>query len=324
MNFYQYFAARGGSPRAGPNPPPVPPDPPTIVPGFGLGVFSDASAPSDSLKSFNQANIMWNAVQSGGPSSFVWTAVDNALAAADSVGKKCILRMVANWTGFQKASPDWLFDTFGADVWTDFPGTPTPSMRCPVPNDPVYMTHWENFMEVFGPRYDTDDRLLAVQNNGGGRYGEWQFEGLTGVSTAQKAAAIEWHMDIYRQYLPSKAIIGTSNGFSGGTYEASLLNYSVQTLGFWIGNYNGSGTPQAFLRDAINALASETYVFLERENNGNTATLATGFEANMDLHFSQYPNVDMMTINSDSFADAPTKAQLQSLVIDRLRVGGPA
>jgi hypothetical protein len=262
--------------------------------------------------SFNNPVIMWNSIESC-HGTYDWSGVEAALENASRASKYSIPRLVANWTNYEKAAPDWLFDDLGAEVWTGF------TYRCPVSWDPIYQEAFAVLLKVFGERYDGDPRIMAVQIICGGRYGEWNNgnPGQPGYSHAKFADAIRWHIDAYRDALPKTNLITPSNGFAGGEYEGDLLNHAVHDKGYWIGNYSGANNPGAALAP-LQDLEDETILFLERENHGEQCTMAEGFEDRMTQMFDQLtPN--LLTLNEASFTDPETREDLQS-VIDRLEV----
>jgi hypothetical protein len=235
---------------------------------------------------------------------FDWSAVDAAINASASSGRKTMLRIDAG-----AYSPSWVPNQL---TFSFKPPGKQPYMRVTMPRtwDPTYVADWTEFITAYGARYDNDPRVTRIEMPGGGWLGEmglpqwpgWIKAGYTDPLMekawvkfiAAYRAAFPHHpsaldfaqpLSVYYQSKITPTVIaygatyGASvnfqeNGLNGSTSESgtvfkTILHYSATTkVGWqlWAGNLSVSELMQSF-KTAHDSHASYVEVYLSNCTN---------------------------------------------------------
>lgn len=107
-----------------------------------------------------EIKILWSKVE---PSEGVrnWTPIDQEISYAASLNKKISITVSGS------AVPAWVW-SMGARSYTLSGGD-----KIPLPNDPVFLAKWGNFISAFGARYDANPTVNYVMVAGIGHTVEW-------------------------------------------------------------------------------------------------------------------------------------------------------
>jgi hypothetical protein len=235
---------------------------------------------------------------------FDWSAVDAAISASASSGRKTMLRIDAG-----AYSPSWVPNQL---TFSFKPPGKQPFMKVTMPRtwDPTYVADWTGFIKVYGARYDNDPRVTRIEMPGGGWLGEMGLPQWPGWIKAgysdplmEKAwanfiaayrAAFPHHpsaldfaqpLSVYYQSQITPAVIaygatyGASvnfqeNGLKGSTSESgtvfkTILHYSATTkVGWqlWAGNLSVTELMQSF-KTVHDSHASYVEVYLSNCTN---------------------------------------------------------
>jgi hypothetical protein len=122
--------------------------------------------------------------------SFDWSAIDAAVSAATTYGKKITLHVLAS---AYASPPSWVY-TDGAQSYTY--ATPTGTTKTdPVPWDSIFLARWETFVSALASHLTASGGLARIQY----------------VSVAVP--------------VPEMSLVGCTNGLLGGTLAYSRANY---------------------------------------------------------------------------------------------------
>jgi Carbohydrate binding module (family 6)/Bacterial Ig-like domain (group 2) len=110
-----------------------------------------------------------------GINNFNWSAIDNVLAQQAVLGNHTILQVNIDPANGTSDLPDYLY---GQVPFVFYPGNPATGAvpdSCPDWNDTELMAAMLNFIDSFGRRYNSDDKVGMVHLGLYGMWGEWHI-----------------------------------------------------------------------------------------------------------------------------------------------------
>ena len=295
---------------------------PAVVQNVGSGLFVFAAR--DAL-SFDQANsaggnplILWSELE---PQQGVydWTALDQAIAAAQSSGRQVVPRIYTNVDFFGKATPDWFFALPGASFYYSSQAAQAQGIKEPVPWDPAFKQQFGAFLAALGARYDGNPAIAFFQTNaGGGLYGEliMSVSGMMppGYTPQLQVDTSAWWLDQWLAAFPNTHLSYMINELGYGVGEV-MADYAAK-LGVYL-QQNSPWLSQAAV-DIFRKNQNRTGIVLEIEDSGCQSATGPAFDAMIAHIFSYGFAIDYLELCEKSFDDPATNAKLPS-VISRLR-----
>ncbi|HEX5368916.1 MAG TPA: beta-galactosidase [Dehalococcoidia bacterium] len=291
---------------------------PTVLQNVGSGLFVFGAR--DAV-SFDQANssggnplLLWSELE---PQQGVydWTALDQAIAAAQSTGRKIVPRIYTNVDYFAQATPDWFFGLSGASSYFTSLEAQAAGIRSPVPWDPVYKDQFATFLMALGARYNGNPSIAFFQTNaGGGLYGELilSVEGMVppGYAPQLQVDTSAWWLNQWLAAFPTTHL----------SYMINELGYGIgQVMADYAANYGvylQQNTPW-LSQDAVDIFRrnqNRTGIVLEVEDAGCGSATGPAFDAMISHIFSYGFAIDYLDLCEQSFDDPGTAAKLPSVL----------
>ncbi len=241
-----------------------------------------------------------------------WRPLDDALAAADSVGRTIVPRVYTN-RNISPAAPDWYFALPGAEGYYPSSGAQSRGILSPNPLNVIFTSKFEKFLTALGDRYDGDPRIEFFQTNAGmGKYGEltWgypaEFRPPGYTVEANLATVLAW-IDRWQQAFPNTELVLMVNYIGFGIAETASA-YAADR-GVYLQQNHPWIVPKAVALFTANQ--DKTKLIMEVEDAGcRSSTTAKGFDEMMGTVFGYGFPIDYLTLCNQSFTDAATAAKL--------------
>jgi hypothetical protein len=249
-----------------------------------------------------------------------WSALDAALAGGAANGQTIVPRILTNADLFGQATPNWFFNTPGAQSYYPSLEAQTQQMRAPVPWDPVFKRKFGAFLAALGERYNGNPGIEFFQTNaGGGLYGEIVLTGSDmypgGTNADIQKKTIRYWLDRWIEAFPDTRLslmvneVGYNIAESAAAYAASRGVY-LQQNSPWL-------SPAAVALFTANQ--RKTGIVLEVEDAGCQSATGPAFDQMTQIIFAYGFPIDYLSLCGQSFEDPSTFERIPA-VIDRLRV----
>jgi hypothetical protein len=166
----------------------------------------------------------WNQIETA-PGVYNWSAVDAAIAASSSSGRRTMLRIDGGAT-----SPSWVPDQLTMSFQSMGPqGAQTVTM--PRTWTSTYLADFTTFIRAYGARYNSNRAVTRIEMTGGGYQGEMalpQWPGWidAGYTDPLMTSAWEQLISTYKAAFPSKQL-GLDYGEPLQTYYHSNIDPAV-------------------------------------------------------------------------------------------------
>jgi len=161
-----------------------------------------------------------------------WTAFETEVNRIVQGGRHVIPRFYIDYPGKPNYMPDFLLDNIGYKV-------PMRDDNTPVWNDDTLIVALENFISLFGAKYDGDQRFLMIEAGLNGYWGEWHCyperdwemnqTNKDRIIKAYNAAFKKTHIALRHAGHPGTVALAKSLGY----YDDSFCYQTICTGGDW-------------------------------------------------------------------------------------------
>jgi len=286
-------------------------------------------APGDSLAWFPGCNVVylrlpwsWLEPEEG---RFNWNAIDTPAQQWLARGAQIAFRITVSETMREGATPEWVAKAGARTIRWNWPmgrAADGAFWEC-VPDDPVFLEKYGNFLKAFAARYDGRPEVAFVDIGSVGIWGEGHTDRTIQLTPEETQRIVKRHIDLHRQFI-RKSLLVVNDDFTcsrrGQTSEA--MDYALQLGLGWrddsimVDNPRDKGwdfyfhAPQAraFAEKAPTILEIGHYSYLKRKDNWSEATLLKSIEDHHAAYLSIHGDPREML---DENPEAVRKANLR-------------
>lgn len=255
-------------------------------------------APGDSLAWFPGCNVVylrlpwgWLEPEEG---RFNWNAIDTPAQQWIARGAQIAFRITVSET-LRDATPAWVARAGAKTIRWNWPTGRDPNGRfweC-VPDDPVFLEKFGNFLRAFAARYDGRPEVAFIDVGSVGIWGEGHTDRTIGLSPEETQRIVKTHVDLHRQFFKrSRLVVNDDYTCSRSAQTSAAMEYA---LGLGLGWRDDSimvdsprdrgwdyyfHSPQAlrFAEKAPTVLEIGHYAYLKRKGNWSESTLLKAIE----------------------------------------------
>lgn len=255
-------------------------------------------APGDSLAWFPGCNVVylrlpwsWLEPEEG---VFNWNAIDTPAQQWIARGAQVAFRITVSET-LKDATPAWVARAGAQTIRWNWPTGRDPNGKfweC-VPDDPVFLEKFGNFLRALAARYDGRPEVAFVDVGSVGIWGEGHTDRTIGLSAEETQRIVRLHIDLHRRFFRKSLLVVNDDYTCSRQAQTSAAMEHALSLGLgWrddsimVDSPRDRGwdfyfhAPQAlrFAEKAPTVLEIGHYGYLKRKKNWSEATLLKSIE----------------------------------------------
>lgn len=176
--------------------------------------------------------LPWSAIEPA-EGHYDWSAIDAVAQRWIDRGGQIAFRVTCSETGFEYATPKWVFDAGARGVrydygWGDRGGVKADGRLVdPVYDDPVFLAKLDAFLGRFAARYDGDPAVAFVDIGTFGTWGEGHVGGASRPPEGAIPALVKRHIDLHlRHFRRTQLVISDDVSGNGDGCMTDLLDYA--------------------------------------------------------------------------------------------------
>ena len=249
---------------------------------------------------------------------FNWSCIDAPAQQWIARGGQIAFRITCSET-MKEATPEWVARAGAKTIRWNWPTGPAPDGKyweC-VPDDPVFLEKFGNFLAAFARRYDGRREVAFVDIGSVGIWGEGHTSRTIQLSKEETQRIVKLHIDLHRRHI-KKTLLVVNDDFTGTNLEqeSDAMSYALANgLGWRDDSIMVSRTPWYHERQAAAFWPSRPvviepghYTVVKERGNWSVDTMLASIEAH---HASYYSIHGDPRIFLDENREAVDKANLR-------------
>jgi len=279
----------------------------------------------------------WATLQPTSPSSYTWTSIDNAFAAAKAANKKVTLHILSS---VYSSPPSWLYLNGGVSYTYTKPTTPPVTVTDPHPWNATNLSFWNTFLNALSSHLNSQNYISTLEfisvgypvpemsligcingdlNGANSGYGPGSYDRMAYLDSWKKSVSATITNFPYTKILlptPGRSICRNETSGDNGLFYSELLTYAKSLPSGGIYHYatdlNASGTGSVRM-DQIATVTTNVvsqasigfqYTWSYSQDDGikmlgtlNTSTCTNGIKKWSATYFEVYKN-DLDSVSS--------------------------
>ena len=161
---------------------------------------------------------------------FNWNCIDTPAQQWIARGGQIAFRITCSET-MKEATPEWVARAGAKTIRWNWPTGPAPDGKfweC-VPDDPVFLEKFGNFLAAFAKRYDGRPEVAFVDIGSVGIWGEGHTSRTIKLSPKETQRIVKLHIDLHRRHFRKTLLVANDDFTSSNTTQSSpAMDYAFE------------------------------------------------------------------------------------------------